>query len=70
MASSLKNKKYSKLNKRQIVLISLYQRGGNKKEVHTEEVAYRAFQINRDEFSWRLEKFKKYPNLHGVWIKS
>ena len=63
MASSLKNKKYSKLNKRQIVLISLYQRGGNKKEVHTEEVAYRAFQINRDEFSWRLEKFKKYPNL-------
>ena len=39
MVSTLKDKKYAKLTKKEIVLISLYQRGGNKKRVHTEEIS-------------------------------
>ena len=67
MVSNLKDKKYTKLTKKEIVLISLYQRGGNKKKVHTEEVSYRAFQINREMFSWRLKKFKNFPNIEPIY---
>jgi len=63
MVSNLKDKKYAKLTKREIVLISLYQCGGNKKKVHTEEVSHKAFQINRDLFSWKLKKFKNFPDI-------
>ncbi len=67
MVSNLKDKKYTKLTKKEIVLISLFQRGGNKTKVHTEEISYRAFQINRDMFSWKLKKFKNFPNLEPVY---
>ena len=63
MVSNLKDKKFTKLSKKEIVLISLYQSGGNKKRVHTEEVSHRAFQINRDLFSWKLKKFKNFPDI-------
>lgn len=63
MVSNLNNKKYTNLTKKEIVLISLYQRGGNKKKIHSEEIGYKAFQINRELFSWKLKKFKNYPNL-------
>ena len=67
MVSTLKDKKYAKLTKKEIVLISLYQRGGNKKRVHTEEISHRAFQINRDLFSWKLKKFKHFPDITQVY---
>lgn len=63
MVSTLKSRKFTKLTKREIVLISLFQVGGNKKKVHTEEISYKAFQINRENFSWRLKKFNKFPDI-------
>ena len=67
MVLTLKDKKYAKLTKKEIVLISLYQRGGNKKRVHTEEISHRAFQINRELFSWKLKKFKHIPDITQVY---
>ncbi len=63
MNLTLNNKKFSKLNKSEIVLISLYQLGGAKKKIYSEEIAYRAFRIKIEDFSWKMEKFKKYPDL-------
>ena len=63
MNLTLNNKKFSKLNKSEIVLISLYQLGGAKKKIYSEEIAYRAFRIKIEDFSWKMEKFKKYHDL-------
>ena len=67
MVSNLKDKKFTKLSKKEIVLISLYQSGGYKSRVHTEEVAHRAFQINRDLFCWKLKKFKNFPDISQAY---
>jgi len=63
MDLNLNNKKFSKLFKWEIVMISLYQLGGAKKKIKTEEIAFRAYKIKIDDFCWTLDKFKKYPNL-------
>ncbi len=63
MSLTLSNKKYSNLYKWEIVLISLYQLGGSKSKIHTEEIAFKAFRINSEEFSWTMKKFSKYPDL-------
>lgn len=62
-----KSKKFTKLTKKEIVLISVYQSGGNKKKIHTEEISYRAFKINKDLFSWKLKKFNNYPDITQVY---
>ena len=56
-----------KLTKRELTLISLYQTGGNKGKIHTEEICYKAFQINRELFSWNLKKFKNYPDIYSTY---
>jgi hypothetical protein len=63
MDLNLDNKKFSKLYGYEIVMISLYQLGGAKRKIHTEEIAYRAYKIKIEDFCWTLEKFKKFPNL-------
>ena len=63
MVLTLSEKKFSKLNKYQIVLISLYQLGGAKKKVYSEEIAYKSYRIKIEYFSWRMDKFKKYPDI-------
>lgn len=42
-----------------IVLYALYLKGGVTKKVHTEEIAWEAYQLARDRFSWRLLKFRE-----------
>lgn len=56
-----------KLTKRELTLISLYQSGGNKGKIHTEEVCYKAFQINRELFAWNLKKFKNFPDIYSTY---
>lgn len=63
MNSNLDKIKFSNLYKWEIVLISLYQLGGTKSKVHTEEIAFKAFRIKSEEFSWTMKKFSKYPDL-------
>ena len=50
MDSNLDNKKYSKLHAYEVVMISLYQLGGAKRRIYTEEIAYRAYKIKIEDF--------------------
>jgi hypothetical protein len=63
MNLNLNSNKYSSLFKWEIVLICLYQLGGTKKKIHTEEIAFKAFRIKAEDFSWTMNKFSKYPDL-------
>jgi hypothetical protein len=63
MSSNLNKIKFLNLYKWEIVLISLYQLGGVKSKIHTEEIAYKSFRIKSQEFSWTMKKFSKYPDL-------
>lgn len=52
---SLKNE----LSNIDIALFALYKAGGISKKVHTEEIAWEAFQLAKERFSWRLPKFRE-----------
>ncbi len=47
------------LSNMDIVLFALYKRGGISQKVHTEEIAWEAYQLAKERFSWRLPKFRK-----------
>lgn len=47
------------LSNMDIALFALYKQGGISKKVHTEEIAWEAFQLAKDRFSWRLLKFRQ-----------
>lgn len=42
-----------------IALYALYKLGGISKKVHTEYIAWEAYQIAKERFSWRLPEFRK-----------
>lgn len=42
-----------------IALFALYKAGGISKKIHTEEIAWEAFQLAKERFSWRLPKFRE-----------
>jgi len=42
-----------------IALFALYKRGGVSQKVHTEEIAWEAYQLAKEKFSWRLPKFRQ-----------
>jgi len=42
-----------------IALFALYKLGGISKKIHTEEIAWEAFQLAKERFSWRLSKFRQ-----------
>jgi hypothetical protein len=42
-----------------VVLYVLFQLGGATKKIHTEEVAWEAYQLSKEKFSWTLNKFKQ-----------
>ena len=52
---SLKNE----LSNIDIALFALYKAGGISKKIHTEEIAWEAFQLAKERFSWRLPKFRE-----------
>jgi hypothetical protein len=53
-----------------IVLYALFQLEGHKRKVHTEEIAYKAYQLAKDRFGWRLRKFREldFPDKEPVRI--
>jgi hypothetical protein len=42
-----------------IALFALYKLGGITKKVHTEDIAWEAYQLAKERFSWRLIKYKE-----------
>ena len=42
-----------------ITLFALYKAGGISRNVHTEKVAWEAYQLAKERFSWRLQEFRK-----------
>ena len=42
-----------------IALFALYKLGGVSKKIHTEYIAWEAFQLARERFSWRLAEFRE-----------
>lgn len=60
----------SELTNIDIALYALYDLGGHEKKVHTEEVAYRAYELAEERFGWRLPRFreKHFPDKEPVRI--
>ena len=42
-----------------IALFALYKLGGVSKKIHTEYIAWEAFKLAKERFSWRLPEFRK-----------
>lgn len=42
-----------------IALFALYKKGGISQKIHTEEIAWEAYQLAKEKFSWRLPKFRQ-----------
>ncbi|MEK7070192.1 MAG: hypothetical protein AAB966_00115 [Patescibacteria group bacterium] len=51
-----------------VVLYALFKLGGILKPIHTEEIAWEAFKLAKERFSWRLTKFraKGFPDKSPV----
>lgn len=50
-----------------IALFALYKLDGISKKVHTEQVAWQAYQLAKGRFSWRLPEFReKFPDKSPV----
>lgn len=47
------------LSNMDIALFALYKKGGISQRVHTEEIAWEAYQLAKERFSWRLLKFRQ-----------
>jgi len=49
-----------------IVLLACFTLGGAKENIHTEEIAYKSFLLKSSDFSWQIEKYKRYPDITKV----
>jgi hypothetical protein len=49
----------TELSNMDIALFALYKIGGVSKNIHTEEIAWEAYQLAKERFSWRLKKFRE-----------
>jgi hypothetical protein len=47
------------LSNMDIALFALYKKGGILQKIHTEEIAWEAYKLAKDRFSWRLPKFRQ-----------
>ena len=58
----------NELSNMDVALFALYKLGGTSKKVHTEEIAWEAYQLAKERFSWRLEEFrnKGFPDKTPV----
>ncbi len=56
------------LSNMEIALFSLYQLGGATKKIHTELIAWEAYQLAPERFSWRLPEFRErgFPDKTAV----
>lgn len=46
-----------------IVLISCYSLGGAKSSIHTEDIGFKSYKLNKNAFSWKLKKYEKFPDM-------
>jgi len=49
-----------------ITLFALYKLGGVSKKVHTEHIAWEAFKLVKERFSWSLSEYRQYPDKMPV----
>jgi len=49
----------TELSNMDIALFALYKIGGVSNKIHTEEIAWEAYQLAKERFSWRLKKFRE-----------
>ena len=54
-----KNELKNELSNMDIALFALYKLGGISKKVHTENIAWEAYLLAKERFSWRLPEFRK-----------
>jgi len=54
-----------KLSEGEIVLFVLYELGGWKERIHTEDIALECFRLAPSKFSW--VKYPQYPDLMAAW---
>jgi len=59
-------KKFTDLNKEYLLTLAVGFLGGIKKKVYTEEITVKALEWNPKEFSWSLEKYKKFPDKEAA----
>lgn len=45
-----------------IVVYAIFRLGGIEKKIHTEDIAMECFKLSKERFSWRLFKYKEYPD--------
>jgi len=57
----MKKQKLDKLSDKDIVLYALYLLGGWQKRIHTEDIAFKCFQLAPSKFSW--VKYPHFPDL-------
>lgn len=57
----------NKLSNIDVALFALYKLGGISRKVHTEHIAWEAYQIAKERFSWRLPEFRdRFPDKSPV----
>jgi len=49
----------TELSNMDIALFALYKLGGISKKVHTEYIAWEAYKLAKERFSWRLPEFRE-----------
>ncbi len=59
-------KKFTDLNKEYLLILAVGCLGGMRKKVYTEEITVKALEWNPKEFSWSLEKYKKFPDKEAA----
>ena len=62
----VKAKSIENLSQDLIVLLACFTLGGAKENIHTEEIAYKSFLLKSSDFSWQIEKYKRYPDITKV----
>lgn len=51
-----------------VVLYALLRLEGYERKVHTEEIAYKAYELARERFAWQLDKYRHLPDKEPVRI--
>jgi hypothetical protein len=59
-------KKFTDLNKEYLLTLAVGCLGGMRKKVYTEEIIVKALEWNPKEFSWSLEKYRKFPDKEAA----
>lgn len=59
-------KKFTDLNKEYLLTLAVGYLGGMRKKIYTEEITVKALEWNPKEFSWSLEKYKKFPDKEAA----